>query len=164
MYAQAPNGCLLLTFAEVPTAGPNEHITTDALSTRVPQQVIEPHGRNSFAIGDGAIEEKHPEVDVTRTSSTSDDLHPAPTEEETRTLRRVSDGVPMVIWLICVVEFAERASYYGAKTVFSNFMQYPLPEGGEFYREPCDLLEADAGARKRCWSPRSGHSRDRRCT
>ncbi|KAH7061213.1 POT family-domain-containing protein [Macrophomina phaseolina] len=36
----------------------------------------------------------------------------------------------MVIWLLCLVEFSERASYYGAKTVFSNFMMYPLPEGG----------------------------------
>lgn len=78
------------------------------------------------------MDEKHPELDVTRASSTDDGLHPAPTEEESRTLRKVSDRMPMVIWLLCFVEFAERASYYGARTVFSNFMQYPLPKGGEY--------------------------------
>lgn len=114
-------------------AGAAEQITTDVLSTRPPQQVLEPHGRNSFAIGDGAsksTDEKHVDIDVTRASSTDDGLHPAPTEEELNTLRKVSDKVPMVIWLLCLVEFSERASYYGAKTVFSNFMMYPLPEGG----------------------------------
>jgi proton-dependent oligopeptide transporter, POT family len=35
-----------------------------------------------------------------------------------------------VAWTLCVVELAERASYYGATTVFNNFIEYPLPEGG----------------------------------
>ncbi|GME41663.1 Oligopeptide transporter [Neofusicoccum parvum] len=52
----------------------------------------------------------------------------------------------MVIWLICVVEFAERASYYGAKTVFSNFMQYPLPEGGNGAGAPAAGTQGTAGA------------------
>lgn len=53
-----------------------------------------------------------------------------PTEEERSTLRKISDTIPYVSYVLCVVEIAERASYYGVKTVFNNFMQFPLPEGG----------------------------------
>ena len=55
--------------------------------------------------------------------------YPIPTEEELGTLRKVSDNIPTVAYLLCIVEFAERASYYGVQTVFSNFMEYPLPKG-----------------------------------
>lgn len=53
-----------------------------------------------------------------------------PTEDEWTTLRKVSGKVPMIAYTLCLVEFAERASYYGCQNVFSNFMQFPLPEGG----------------------------------
>lgn len=33
-------------------------------------------------------------------------------------------------WSLCFVELAERASYYGVKAVFNNYIQFPLPEGG----------------------------------
>ncbi|KAJ5502782.1 hypothetical protein N7463_005656 [Penicillium fimorum] len=56
--------------------------------------------------------------------------YPLPTEAESQTLRRVAGTLPLVSFSLCFVELAERASYYGAKTVFSNFMQFPLPEGG----------------------------------
>ncbi|OQE25922.1 hypothetical protein PENFLA_c008G10035 [Penicillium flavigenum] len=58
------------------------------------------------------------------------DEFPLPTEAESQTLRRVSGTLPLVAFSLCLVEFAERASYYGSKTVFSNFIQFPLPEGG----------------------------------
>jgi dipeptide/tripeptide permease len=60
---------------------------------------------------------------------TSDDEYPLPTVEEGKTLRKVAGSLPMVSFALCLVEFAERASYYGAKAVFSNFIQFPLPEG-----------------------------------
>jgi hypothetical protein len=60
---------------------------------------------------------------------TSDDEYPLPTAEESNTLRKVAGSLPLVSFALCLVEFAERASYYGAKTVFSNFIQFPLPEG-----------------------------------
>lgn len=55
-----------------------------------------------------------------------DDSHPAildpsilegdyegkPTDEELRTLRRIPGNLPIVAYLICIVEFCERASYY----------------------------------------------------
>ncbi|KAI0096090.1 POT family protein [Nemania sp. FL0031] len=56
--------------------------------------------------------------------------YPPPTEEERKTLRKVYDTVPWTAWTLCFVELAERASYYGVKAVFNNFLQFPLPEGG----------------------------------
>ncbi|KAJ7184518.1 PTR2-domain-containing protein [Mycena filopes] len=53
-----------------------------------------------------------------------------PTEEEQNTLRLVAGPIPWAAYLICLVEFAERASYYGSQGVFSNFIQRPLPAGG----------------------------------
>lgn len=53
-----------------------------------------------------------------------------PTDEERATLRKVADTIPYVSYMLCFVELAERASFYGVKTVFNNFMQFPLPEGG----------------------------------
>jgi dipeptide/tripeptide permease len=63
--------------------------------------------------------------------SVIDSSYPAPTEEERATLRKVADSIPYVAYLLCLVELAERASFYGVKTVFNNFMQFPLPEGGD---------------------------------
>lgn len=61
--------------------------------------------------------------------SAESDEYPAPTEEEAQVLRKVAGNLPLKSFSLCLVEFAERASYYGAKTVFSNFIQFPLPEG-----------------------------------
>lgn len=48
--------------------------------------------------------------------------------------------------MLCAVEFAERASYYGVQTVFSNFMQYPLPKGGNGAGAPPVGTQETAGA------------------
>lgn len=72
--------------------------------------------------------------------------NPVPTEEQTRSLRKVADRIPTKAYLLCVVEFAERASYYGVKTVFSNFMQFPLPKGGNGAGAPPKGTELTAGA------------------
>ena len=53
-----------------------------------------------------------------------------PTEEDGLKLRKVAGPVPAVAYILCTVEFAERASYYGCSQVFSNFIQFPLPKGG----------------------------------
>lgn len=53
-----------------------------------------------------------------------------PTEEELATLRRVPGKVPTVAYFLCAIEFCERASYYGCQGLFSNFVNRPLPEGG----------------------------------
>jgi hypothetical protein len=64
--------------------------------------------------------------DKNRDQDSQDDLL-KPTKEELTTLRRVSGKVPLVAYSLCMVEFAERASYYGCTFVFSNFIQFPLP-------------------------------------
>jgi proton-dependent oligopeptide transporter, POT family len=72
-----------------------------------------------------------------QTVSSSDAAHvidpadyPAPTEEERSTLRKIHDTIPYISWSLCFVEMAERASYYGVKAAFNNYLQFPLPEGG----------------------------------
>ncbi|CAE6441315.1 unnamed protein product [Rhizoctonia solani] len=52
-----------------------------------------------------------------------------PTEEETHTLRRVADSIPLVAWSIVFVEFAERFSWYGTTGPMTNYVQQPLPPG-----------------------------------
>ncbi|XDG03716.1 hypothetical protein ABKA04_003331 [Annulohypoxylon sp. FPYF3050] len=69
-----------------------------------------------------SLEEAHPGIDYER--------YPPPTEEERRTLRKVFDSIPLSAWSLCFVELAERASFYGVKAVFNNYMQFPLPDGG----------------------------------
>lgn len=56
--------------------------------------------------------------------------YPLPTDEERNTLRKVPDKIPRIAYLLCVAELAERASYYATQGVFSNFIEYPLPAGG----------------------------------
>ena len=42
------------------------------------------------------------------------ETYESPTEEEKHVLRRVTGSIPMVSWVLCAAELAERASYYGA--------------------------------------------------
>lgn len=74
------------------------------------------------------------------------EMYPTPTEQEYLTLRKVADTIPHTAYLLCVVELCERASYYGASTVFSNFMQFPLPDGGNGAGAPARGSEDTAGA------------------
>ena len=100
-------------------------LITDIISTRLPQEVAHPHGSNPFAMDDGKATgdpgfAKRASVAVEaigeRTNSMVErELYPAPTEQEAATLRKISDSIPRVAWLLCAVEFAERASYYGVQ-------------------------------------------------
>jgi dipeptide/tripeptide permease len=69
-----------------------------------------------------------------------------PTEEEKHTLRRVAGNIPKIAYLICAVEFAERASYYGVQPLFNNFVKQPLPKGGNGQGAPPPKSENTAGA------------------
>jgi hypothetical protein len=68
-------------------------------------------------------------VGTVTTSSSLDDDH-SPTEEENKTLRKVAGSVSWSGYMLCFVEAANNASYYGVTGVFANFLQRPLPEGG----------------------------------
>ncbi|TRM60946.1 POT family-domain-containing protein [Schizophyllum amplum] len=51
------------------------------------------------------------------------------TDEESVCLRLVPGKIPWAAYIVSFAEFAERASYFGCVTVFTNFIQRPLPEG-----------------------------------
>ncbi|KAL9096062.1 MAG: hypothetical protein Q9165_001584 [Trypethelium subeluteriae] len=131
-------------------------LTVEFVATRPPKEILEPHGRSSFALQDGvstSLDAKRLSVDMEalaeaerRESVVDKENYPIPTEQELSTLRKVSDGIPMVAWLLCIVEFSERASYYGVQTIFSNFMEYPLPKGGNGAGAPPRGSEETAGA------------------
>ncbi|TVY44639.1 Peptide transporter PTR2 [Lachnellula cervina] len=70
----------------------------------------------------------------------------AATEEELSTLRRVAGSIPMTAYLLCAVEFAERGSFYGVKQVFNNFVNRPLPAGGNGGGAPPRGTQQTAGA------------------
>ena len=61
------------------------------------------------------------------TSMNEDAEGPEPTEEEYKTLREVSDKVPYAAYLVILIEFCERFTYYGLSGPFQNYIQYPDP-------------------------------------
>ena len=69
-----------------------------------------------------------------------------PTEEEKKNLRRVAGALPAVAYWICLVEFAERASYYGVKPLFTNFVNRKLPAHGNGYGAPAKGTQDKPGA------------------
>lgn len=86
---------------------------------------------------------EHPPV---YTSALDGDYEGKPTEEEMATLRRVPGRVPTVAYLLCAIEFCERASYYGCQGLFSNYVNRPLPVGGNGYGAPPRGTQQTAGA------------------
>ena len=69
-----------------------------------------------------------------------------PTDEELEILPRIAGSMPWSAYLLCGVEFAERASYYGCKQVFKNFIRAPLPKGGNGAGAPPRGSQKTAGA------------------
>ncbi|CAN3366001.1 peptide transporter Ptr2p [Diutina catenulata] len=47
-----------------------------------------------------------------------------PTTEELKTLRHISETIPLRCWLVALVELSERFAYYGLSTPFQNYMQH----------------------------------------
>lgn len=52
-----------------------------------------------------------------------------PTQAESSDLRRVLGRASYASYLICLVELAERGSYYSITGILANFIQRPLPKG-----------------------------------
>jgi dipeptide/tripeptide permease len=74
------------------------------------------------------------------------DYEGKPTLEELQTLRRIPGPMPTVAYLICAVEFAERASFYGIKQLIGNYVNRPLPKGGNGWGAPPKGTQETAGA------------------
>lgn len=53
--------------------------------------------------------------------------YPEPTEEDWKTLREVADRIPFSAFLVIIIEFCERFTYYGLIGPFQNYIQFPDP-------------------------------------
>lgn len=62
-------------------------------------------------------------VDLALDLEFADEEGREPTDLEMKTLRHVSEKIPLSCWLVAIVELAERFSYYGLSTPFQNYMQ-----------------------------------------
>ncbi|OCF72197.1 hypothetical protein I204_07462 [Kwoniella mangroviensis CBS 8886] len=81
------------------------------------------------------------------TNEVEDDFEgDVPTEEEKATLRKVPGKVNAAGYALCFVEAANYASYYGVTGVFLNFIQRPLPAGGNGAGAPPAGTQQSAGA------------------
>jgi len=98
--------------------------------------------------GDSLGNEKAPEyANATHDVALLDrDYEGKPTDEELKTLRRVPGPMPLVAYVICFVEFAERASYYGVQQLIGNFGNRPMPAGGNGWGAPPKGTQETAGA------------------
>ena len=57
---------------------------------------------------------------------------PEPTEEEWAQLPEVSDTIPKAAFLVILIEFCERFTYYGLSGPFQNYIQNPDPGSCKF--------------------------------
>ena len=48
-----------------------------------------------------------------------------PTEDEKASLTHVAESLPLSAWLVAVVEFCERFTFYGISGLFQNYIQRP---------------------------------------
>ncbi|CUM67342.1 uncharacterized protein PRCAT00005035001 [Priceomyces carsonii] len=105
---------------------------------------IEVHQFSDLADDVEIYEDRHP------VSNQMDELNPddlgEPTDEELKTLRRIVGSVPTVSYLICLVELAERGSYYSVSEILTNFIQRPLPPGSSTGAPLSRTLNESAGA------------------
>ncbi|KAH7009978.1 POT family-domain-containing protein [Ilyonectria destructans] len=85
------------------------------------------------------------EMHLDSQSVSGDDHDDTPTEEDLRTLRRVSGVIKWSMYTIAFVELCERFSYYGSSVLYTNFIAQPLPEGSTT-GAPVDPSAADAQA------------------
>ncbi|AOW04947.1 POT family-domain-containing protein [Yarrowia lipolytica] len=68
------------------------------------------------------------------------------TDEECMTLRKIAAPISAMTYMLSLVEFAERGSYYGLTNVISNFVQFPLPPGGNGWGATPKDSQSTAGA------------------
>jgi hypothetical protein len=125
-----------------------EHRINTPLAALTSEEVISPDRKGSIVSFDKTQLSAHlQEVDSGDEHAYAEGTFgPEPTEEEHATLRKVAGKMPVQAYFLCAVEFAERASYYGVYQIFSNFIQYPLPEGGNGAGAPPRGSQKTAGA------------------
>ncbi|OWB55212.1 hypothetical protein B5S28_g1080 [[Candida] boidinii] len=60
-------------------------------------------------------------------------------------LKKTTGSPPKIVYLICFVELAERASYYGITGCLTNFIQRSLPDNGNGWGAPPVNSQQNAG-------------------
>ncbi|WPH04307.1 Hypothetical protein R9X50_00719600 [Acrodontium crateriforme] len=100
-----------------------------------------PGGEKEVRLGSIVAHGKHRDIAILNT-----EYEGKPTDEELEVLRRVPGSVPAVAYLLCAVEFCERASYYGCAQIWTNYINRPLPTGGNGYGAPAAGSQSTQGA------------------
>lgn len=100
----------------------SDNILGEVIATRPSLTVADKTGRVSLSLPQTTeLQAKHANGPFS-SDYDDEDKYPGPTEEELKTLRKVAANMPLASFALCWVEFTERASYYGAKAVFSSFV------------------------------------------
>jgi hypothetical protein len=74
--------------------------------------------------------EDHHDPAVEHTEDTA--FGPAPTDEDWKALREVADTIPKSAFLVILIEFCERFTYYGLSGPFQNYIQNPAPDSCKY--------------------------------
>ncbi|PFH45167.1 hypothetical protein AMATHDRAFT_71950 [Amanita thiersii Skay4041] len=85
------------------------------------------HSEKDVALAPESISEKHSEHsgDYDSIIEGSEGV----TQRDMDTYRQVADRLPFTAWLVVVVEFAERWTYYGTTNLYNNYIRAKLPPG-----------------------------------
>lgn len=92
---------------------PTVDIVNDALTSGGQDAVLVPGRKGSIVMTSGRTEDGSDLGQEMSSPGQYANGHVIPSEEELATLRRVAGSLPATTYLLCAVEFAERASYYG---------------------------------------------------
>lgn len=89
-------------------------VLQDALTTGGQDARITPDVSGGLVQSSGPSHPKaYENVEMSQTPGVYANGQIIPTDDELKTLRRVAGTMPPVAYMLCAVEFAERASYYG---------------------------------------------------
>uniref|UniRef100_A0A1D1YXP9 Putative peptide transporter ptr2 n=1 Tax=Anthurium amnicola TaxID=1678845 RepID=A0A1D1YXP9_9ARAE len=77
---------------------------------------------------EGRIEKTDEESNKIKNTVEEEDNEVQPTAEDWKSLPRIPDKLPLMVWMVVFCELCERFTYYGASGPFQNYVQYPPPE------------------------------------
>lgn len=103
--------------------------TAEVAKASVPEAAVQGTPKELEA-GQGSINvAKKDTADGSHASVDEGVYEDTPTDEELRTLPRVSSPLQWGVYTIAFAELCERFSYYGSAVLYTNFVQRPMPPG-----------------------------------
>ncbi|KAF3003585.1 hypothetical protein E8E13_006758 [Curvularia kusanoi] len=108
-------------------AGPNQVDMALSNEPKVATPLYEMNEKQAFAEEKRGSSATSHDLDAAPVEFEADLIGETPTEEELKTLRRVSGKIPWQIFTIAFVELCERFGYYGCQVLYTNFVQQDLP-------------------------------------